>query len=459
MSTRTLRWISALLPMGFMVGVLYWRFNLVSPERTMEGNLYALLAVALGAVIFSVLVFSVIERREEEIELRSEQLEALHEAALALTTELDIQAVLQKVVDLSRSLIHSQYGALGVLEPGTQRIEQFITSGLTPEQHSRIGDPPTGHGLLGVLIDPQGEPLLVNDIGQDPRSAGFPLNHPPMQSLVGVPIRSKGEVFGNLYLADKIDINAIDGDQLINFEDSDRLLLEKFATQAAIAIENAQLYRQTLELTVLKERERFSMDLHDGIMQAVYATGLSLQEAEHSVEGQPDSARERIQQATADLGQVQRDIRNYILGLRPDRDQGQDLVAGIDLMARELRANTLLEVSFEHPRKQHMPSLDEKQVSEILHIVRETLANIRKHAHARHISLILTVGDDELVLKISDDGHGFDPRTASQDGGHGLLNIRQRAQSLGAQLLIASQPAQGTHIELNLPLKPAQEAR
>ena len=105
------------------------------------------------------------------------------------------------MVDLSRALIHSKYGALGVLAPGTQRIEQFITSGLTTEQRARIGAPPTGHGLLGVLIDPDGEPLLINDIRKDPRSAGFPPNHPPMQSLVGVPIRSKPEPFGSSHLA------------------------------------------------------------------------------------------------------------------------------------------------------------------------------------------------------------------------------------------------------------------
>lgn len=452
MSTRALKWISALLPMGFMVGVLYWRFYIVPQARIAEGNLYALVAVALGAVVFSVLVFSVIERREEEIELRGDQLEALHESALALTTELDIQAVLQKVVDLSRALIHSKYGALGVLAPGTQRIEQFITSGLTTEQRARIGAPPTGHGLLGVLIDPDGEPLLINDIRKDPRSAGFPPNHPPMQSLVGVPIRSKGETFGNLYLADKIDMDGPNGDRLINFEEGDRLLLEKFATQAAIAIENAQLYRQTQELAVLQERERFSMDLHDGIMQAVYATGLSLQEAEHSVGEQPETARERIQQANRDLSQVQRDIRNYILGLRPDRYQDQDLIAGIDLMARELRANTLMEINFDHPRKTSMPALEERQVSQIMHIVREALTNIRKHAHARHIGLDMTVGEGELVLEIRDDGRGFDPSKASEDGGNGLLNMRQRMQSLGGDVNIASAAGQGTRVELSLPL-------
>lgn len=455
MSTRTLKWISALLPMGFMVGVLYWRIFLVAPKRAVEANLYALLAVALGTVIFSVLVFNVIERREDEIELRGDHLEALHEAALALTTELDLQAVLQKVVDLSRGLIHSHYGALGVLEPGTQRIEQFITSGLSPEQRARMGDPPSGHGLLGVLIEPDGEPLLINDIHQDPRSVGFPPNHPPMRSLVGVPIRSKGEIFGNLYLADKVDLDSPLDERLANFTENDRRLLEKFATQAAIAIENAQLYRQTQELAVLQERERFSMDLHDGIMQAVYATGLSLQEAEHSVEGQPDTARERIQQANRDLAQVQRDIRNYILGLRPDRYQDQDLIAGIDLMARELRANTLLEVRFEHPRKQAMPALEANQVSELLQITREALTNIRKHAHARNIRVDLTAGDGELVLEIGDDGLGLDTEAAGAVQGNGLLNMRQRATSLGGELNITAHPGQGTRIEVAIPLKEA----
>jgi nitrate/nitrite-specific signal transduction histidine kinase len=259
MSNRQLKWISVLLPLIFMMAVIYVRQNFVPPERSLEGDLYSYLAVALGAIIFSIIFFGTIERREEEARQSNRQLEALHEAALALTTELDLQNVLQKVVDISRSLLHAKYGALGVADLETRSIKQFITSGVTEEERARIGAPPQGHGLLGVLISPDGQPLIVNDIQNDPRSAGFPPNHPPMKSLLGVPIKSKGEIFGNLYVADRYGTGPSGEEVLLIFTQIDRQLLEKFATQAAIAIENAQLYRKTQELAVLQERERFGM--------------------------------------------------------------------------------------------------------------------------------------------------------------------------------------------------------
>ena len=452
LSPRTLRWVSALLPMGFMVGVLYWRLVYVPSERAAVGNLYALVAVALGAVVYSVTVFSLIERREVEIRERNKQMDALHEAALALTMELELQSVLQKVVDLSRELLQCKYGALGVLEPQDTSIAQFIVSGLSDAEYARIGDPPRGHGLLGLIIREE-QPLIINDIRKDPRSAGFPTNHPPMQSLLGVPIKSKGEIFGNLYLADKIDLDSVDEDALTNFDDSDRQLLEKFATQAAIAIENAQLYSKTQELAVLQERERFRMDLHDGIMQSVYATGLSLQEAEHSLDTEPEETRSRIHQANADLSQVLRDIRSYILGLRPDRFRGRDLVGGLQDLSRELHANTLINVDYDAPKE--TPDLDDGITDELLRIVREAFTNIRKHALARNVLVRVQANPSNLVMEIQDDGRGFDRATIEGGAGNGVVNMNRRAKGIGAEFDLASAPNEGTHIRVTVPLNGA----
>ncbi len=448
MTTHRLKWIAVLLPSLFMAGILYIRFNLVPNEYTLEGNLFAILAVALGSITFSVIIFNVIDRREEEIREANENLEALHQAALALTMELDLQEVLQKVVHLSRELLDAKYGALGVADQETNQILQFITSGVTDEERERIGPPPTGHGLLGVL-NPGGENLIVNNIGKDPRSVGFPPNHPPMQSLLGVPIKSKGEIFGNLYVADKYEISA-DGERLINFDQIDCQLLEKFATQAAIAIENAQLYRKTQELVVLQERERFGMALHDGIMQQVYATGLSLQLALQKIEVQPEEAEQHISQSIGDLSQVLRDLRNYILGLRSGRFQGQDLSTSLAQMAQELHANTLMTVTYTPPEKAGGLGLDENQTDEMVYIVQESLNNIRKHAYARNVDLALKREGDRVQLSIDDDGVGFEMNSASDAGGNGLRNIRERANILNADINIWSQPGKGTRINLSV---------
>jgi len=440
-----------------MVGVIYVRVTFVPPERSLEGNLYSVLVVALGATIFSIVFFGVITHREEELRQSNKQIEALHEAALALTTELDLQIVLQKVVNLSRDLLNAKYGALGVINPESNLILQFITAGISKEERALIGSPPKGRGLLGIM-SPGGHALIVNDISKDARAVGFPPNHPVMHSLLGVPIKSKGEIFGNLYVADKLDPNVIEADFHTIFDESDRQLLEKFATQAAIAIENAQLYRKTQELAILQERERFGMALHDGIMQSVYATGLSLQEAQSRITKEPQEAEKRIGQSIQDLGQVLRDLRNYILGLRTGRYQGQDLASTLAQMARELHANTLMNVKFTPPPKPALLGLIEEQTDELVYIVREALNNIRKHAYARNVDLALKRDGDRVILTIDDDGVGFDLHNSADAGGNGLRNMRERALALDSEIKVWSQKGKGAHISLSVPVSAAKEA-
>ncbi|MCW5874639.1 MAG: GAF domain-containing sensor histidine kinase [Anaerolineales bacterium] len=454
MDTRTLRWMAIVLPLVFMVAVIYLRFSYVPPEHGAEGNIFAILAVALGATAFSIFFFNIIERREEEITNRGRQIEALHEAALALTMELDLQVVLQKMVDISRNLLHAKYGALGVVERGTTNIQQFLTAGIDADTRVRIGAPPRGHGLLGLLISPEGGALIIDDIQSDPRATGFPPNHPPMKSLLGVPIKSKGEIFGNLYVADKFE-GPSDSEVLLSFTEEDHQLLQKFATQAAIAIENAQLYRKTQELAVVQERERFGMALHDGIMQSVYAAGLSLQEAKYEIQTNTEHASRRIDQSVESLGQVLRDLRNYIMGLRTGRFQGQDVATSLGQLTTELRANTLMTVNYDAPTKFSVIRLDEERTEEILLIAREALNNIRKHAQAHNVLVSLKGEGDQVVLKIVDDGIGFDFEAASGGDGHGLRNMRERARKLGGDLEITSEPSQGTHLRVQMPLQPA----
>ena len=454
MSTNRLKLISILLPALFMVGVIYVRFTFVPDERSLEGNVYATLAVALGAIVFSIFFFNIIELRESLLEERGKQIEALHESALALTTELNLQAVLQKVVELSRELLGAKYGALGVIDPGTNNILQFITAGISDAERARIGTPPKGRGLLGV-ISPGGLPLIVDDISKDQRSVGFPKNHPGMHSLLGVPIRSKGAIFGNLYVADKIA--PVDPEGYTTFSQRDQSLLEKFATQAAIAIENAQLNRKTQELAVLHERERFGMALHDGIMQTVYAAGLSLQEGQRRMQEAPLETSQRIDQAINDLGQVLRDLRNYILGLRTGRYQGQDLSTSLGQMAEELHANTLMNVTFTPPSKVSVLGLDEVQIDELVHIAQEALTNIRKHAYARSVNVSLKRDDRSVLLDIIDDGVGFDIDSKTDAGGNGLRNMRERAEGLGAKFSVSAKKGMGTHIHLSIPIKAEKE--
>ena len=153
-----------------------------------------------------------------------------------LASELSLDTVLRRIVELAVELTGARYGALGVLTPDGRRIEEFITVGVTDEERAAIGDPPVGHGLLGALIT-EARPMRLPDIAADPRSVGFPPNHPPMRSLLGAPVAGRGRVFGNIYLTEKQGADA--------FDDEDERVLLVLATQAAVAVENASLYAET----------------------------------------------------------------------------------------------------------------------------------------------------------------------------------------------------------------------
>jgi signal transduction histidine kinase len=163
-----------------------------------------------------------------------ERTQRLVEAGLVLSSELSLPAVLQRIVDLAAEITGARYGALGVLGRDG-RITEFITTGVSPEERAAIGHIPVGRGILGVLIA-DAAPLRLPDIAQDPRSVGFPANHPPMRSFLGAPVTARGHVFGNIYLTEKQDAEEFDAD--------DERTLVVLAAQAGVAIENAHLYQE-----------------------------------------------------------------------------------------------------------------------------------------------------------------------------------------------------------------------
>src|SRR5687767_12952292 len=338
MNTHKLKYTAILLSVLFIGAVLFGFAAMNSTTSwTQVWSVFGILIV--GAILFNLWLFRLIEQREDEVHRRSEQMAALHTAALTLTKEIDLATVLQSVVDEARTLVKAQYGALGVLEKESNYIDQFIVSGITPQQRAVLGTPPRGHGLLGALIK-TGEPIRVPKISEDPRSVGFPPNHPPMRSLLGVPIAFQGEILGDLYLTDKLN----PAGKVTAFSEQDQQLLEMFATQAAIAIKNAQFHRQSQQLTLLQERDRFGMDLHDGVIQSIYGIGLMLEEAQNQFETEAEGGKDLLLQAVEGLRRTIHDIRNYIMDLRPQRFQGRDLREGLAELARELRAHSFLSV-------------------------------------------------------------------------------------------------------------------
>ncbi len=381
------------------------------------------------------------ESRNSPAQLRA-QLGAFNEATLTITAELALDRVLQRIVHLARELVNARYAALGI--PNNQGgLDQFITSGMDEEEISRMGHAPEGKGLLGALLHSL-KPIRVACISKDPLSAGFCENHPAMISFLGVPIVSKGTILGTLYLTDKIGAD--------EFSEDDEQLMVMLASHAAIAIENARLYQQVQRLAVLEERERIGMDLHDGIIQSIYAVGLTLEYCNLLLDEDPASAKSQLSQAISGLNEVIRDIRNYILDLRPQRFQGKDLPSGLFELIRAFRANTLIQAELQVDAEGDL-GLTQGQASGLFHIAQEALANVAKHARARTVSVSLSRNGSQVTLAVKDNGRGFDPTHVTAYEGHGLRNMEARARLLSGWLSVKSEPGTGTTVQVTVPIE------
>lgn len=378
----------------------------------------------------------------------SAQLNALDQAVRGIGGVLDVDRVLQLITDRVRDLVQAQYAAIGIVD-SEGAIERFITSGISDEDRARIGDLPRGRGLLGLIIR-EDRTYRVSDITRHPERHGFPPHHPEMHSFLGMPIRASGSVVGRLYLTNKLGA--------AQFTEDDQELVEMFALHAGIAIENARLHEQVGRLAVVDERDRISRDLHDSVIQAIYAQTLTLDDVPDLMSEDPVEAARRVDDAIDALHAVIRDIRNFIFGLRPVLLEGGSLADGIEHLAAELRRGGV-EVSVSLPDDGALDGLPIEVVAELLALGREALSNIARHAAADNASVTLAADDRQIRLELTDDGVGFDPEQSTEGGHHGLDNMRSRARVIGAALEVASEPGSGTRIIVALPRPPGRSTK
>ena len=543
----------------------------------------------------------------EQIEAR---LVALHRASLELVSDLSLDIVLERIVHLAREQAGARYAALGRLDEKGKLI-QFIPVGMTAEEMRQMAHPPLGLGLIGAIVKER-RTIRIPDISQDDRSVGFPPNHPPMTSFLGVPILSGNKLLGQIYLTDKEDyteftrddervietlaayaavaiVNAnmyadlverdksltqrnkdlgllndigetlagsLDVDEILDktldrvmsylevesgemflteedglslrlalhrgeaaeafwtkdqfrigegfvglaaesgkplvtnspqhdkrylrravvnagfrciacvpltahgnvigvmgvatrrerrLEERELSLLQAIGTWTGTAIENSRLNQQGRRLAVLEERERIGMDLHDGIIQSIYAVGLALDYARMEVDTNPAKALTKLEQAIEGLNSTIRDIRSYIMDLRPRKFRGEDLMESLQRLVDEARANTRLEIVLTGPEDGAV-ILPTAKATALFHICQEALANIAKHAQAHQANIDLWTAPGRVLLEISDDGLGFDLRRMSVALGHGLSNMHTRARKVGGDIEITSEPGKGTTV-------------
>ncbi len=347
-----------------------------------------------------------------------------------------LEQVLKRIADASRDLVAARYCALGV--PNDEGgLRYFIVSGLDQTAIDRISHPPIGKGLLGAIMNEQ-ESLRLPHMADDPRAVGFPEGHPPMDSLLGVPVKAGDQLYGMLYLTNKLDGSP--------FTEGDQWLIETMAGYAAIAIADSQLRDQQRRLTLLEERDRIGMELHDGIIQSLYAVGMRLDLARRA----ESIERNAIDATIHDLNMVIEDIRDFIYQLKTRTGEGTTLRGCVYDMMTRLHIPEALEIEVDCPDT--YPPFPPVKFESLCLVVNEGLSNIVRHSGATYARVHMSQQHGWFSILIEDNGRGFDVGAKLQEDGLGLRNMQQRVQLYAGKLTIESTPGEGTHLKIQVPV-------
>ncbi len=365
-----------------------------------------------------------------------EQLKAISTAVMFAAEAGELEEVLQRIADAARELIKTKYAALGMPD-GRGGLRFFKTSGLTAEQEARIPHRPYGKGLIGAIMKER-RLIRLDNMQDDPRSYGFPENHPTMNSFLGAPIIVGNHLYGMLYLSDKTD-----GDK---FTDDDGMLVETLAGYAALAIAGAQLSENESRFRLLEERERIGMELHDGVIQSLYGIGMQVDLLRRSgvqVEG------EHLDELVGHLNDVIEDIRGFIGNLRSKKESLTIRECIIRLKDR-LHPPDMIHIEINAPDT-YAP-FSASAFESICLIINEAMSNAIRHSDAARIQVEAQVNDGMFMVSVSDDGNGFDSALLNTSSGLGLRNMQQRARLYGGSVSIDSNEGSGTQLQIAIPV-------
>jgi signal transduction histidine kinase len=380
------------------------------------------------------------------VALDERRLRSLIEVGRSVVAELDLEAVLKRVVEVARELTGARYAALGVVNDDRTGLERFITAGIDERTRAEIGDLPQGRGVLGLLIDDP-RPLRLDDVSRHPRSYGFPRGHPPMRGFLGVPIVIRGRAYGNLYLTEK---------QGGAFDEADEQATVILAEWAAIAIDNAKSVaedrlRGSIEASE-RERGRWARELHDETLQALGALRVLLSAALR--QGSPETIESAARKAVSELGAEIEGLRGLIAELRPAALDEIGLVAALQGLVDRISATEGLAIDAELSmidRDEQGKRLDPAVESTIYRLVQEALTNVAKHSRAENVRLRAVMVNGVIEVSVEDDGVGFDPKAPHV--GFGLPGMHERVAMAGGTLGITSSPGAGAAVRAAIPVE------
>jgi signal transduction histidine kinase len=399
-------------------------------ERVIE----TLAAYAAGAISNARLYEEVVSR-DQELFRRNEDLALLNDMAAAMTGSLDVDEILAFTLDRVMNYLNVEAGEVFLREDGDKNLRLALHRGDFGEAFSTREYFRLGEGFIGMAAE-TGKPLISSNLREDMRFLRPAVLEAGFQCIACIPLSARGNVVGVMSVATR---------RARSFDEREQSLLMAIGSWAGVTVENAALHRQAGRLAVLEERERIGMDLHDGIIQSIYAVGLALDYARISIDDDTIQTRRKIDQAIEGLNSTIRDIRAYILDLRPRQFSGEDLMQGLQRLADEYRANTLAEATLRGPEN-GLVGLPPSHVTALFHICQEALANAAKHSQARRADIHLWTTRDRVLLEVTDNGVGFDLRKMSVTLGHGLSNMHIRARKVGGDVEITSGPSEGTTV-------------
>lgn len=365
------------------------------------------------------------------------QLKEIASAVMYAAEGATLELVLERIAQVARQLVNARYAALGVPD-GKGGLRFFKIAGMTSEQVARLDHLPLGKGLIGAIMDERST-LRLERMTDDSRSAGFCRAHPPMTSLLGVPIQVGQQLFGTLYLCDRDDGQP--------FSEQDAWLVETIAGYAALAIAGSELNEQQQRLQLLEERERIGMELHDGVIQSLYAIGMNLDLMRLTGETQSGE----IGTVIHNLNDVIEDIRRYIMNLQRRDSHRKTIREWLQEVLDRLHFPKTITITLDAPDLP--PRFTPATFEAICQMANEALSNAIRHAEATTIQVQAKREPRQFRIDILDNGKGFDSHGLDNNHGLGLRNVRQRAALHGGRVEIESAPGAGTRLTIIVPVE------
>jgi len=400
-----------------------------------DEQIIQMLAAYAAVAINNARNYADLRQRDQALIRRNQDLALLNNIAGVLTASLKLDEILHKTLSLVMEYMEVESGEIFLLEEDKHTLRLVLHRGQAAEAFWTRNRFNVDEGIIGMVAK-TGSAIVSHDLAHDMRYLRDAVVDAGFKQMACFPLTSSGNLVGVLSAVTRSS-TALD--------EHDTQVITAIGSWAGLAIENARLHNDARRLAVLEERDRIGMDLHDGIIQSIYGVGLVLEHARLLATEEPEKSAERIQQAINSLNNTIRDIRSYILDLRPRQFTDENLMDGLRRLMMEFRINTLAEINLTGSAEdiREMPN---RNAMALFHICQEALANAAKHSRAKKVNVIVWISPERVMLEIHDNGSGFDMEKMSQSLGHGLSNMHTRAQHVGGDLEIASAPGEGTSI-------------